>query len=82
MKYNQLEKERVGKRKVCLPIGSHVDMIFFGHEGNLFGVEASEGKHSNLLDYVTPVTRCTCQNKLKITIHFELLLLSFHYFQP
>lgn len=35
-------------------------MVFSSHEGDLLGVQPSEGEHSNLLDNVTPISRCTC----------------------
>lgn len=36
-------------------------MVFFCHKNDLLGVQSSESKHSNLLNNVTPITRCTCR---------------------
>lgn len=44
-----------------LPIRCHVDVVLFGHEGHLSGVQSCESKHSNLLENVIPVTWCACQ---------------------
>jgi len=51
-----------GARNTFLPIRCHVDVVLFCHEFNLLCIQAGESKHSNLLDNVTPVSRCTCQH--------------------
>ena len=43
------------------PVRCHVNVILFGHEGNLLLVQSSKSKHANLFDNVTPITRCACK---------------------
>jgi hypothetical protein len=53
-----------GKKE--LPIRCHVNMVFTGHEGHLLLVKTCEGKHTDLLDNMAPVTRCTFMETNKI----------------
>jgi hypothetical protein len=43
-----------------LPIGCHVNVILLPHEGHLLTAEPSESKHPNLLNDVSPISRCSC----------------------
>lgn len=48
-----------------LPIGCHVNVVLFSHESNLLFVQTCESEHPDLLDYMTPVTWCTCYKNRK-----------------
>lgn len=62
---------QLSKGFMFLPVRCHVDVVLFGHEGHLCSVQSCESKHSNLLDNMTPVTRCTCQTPREDAIYNE-----------
>lgn len=50
-----------GNRFIILPIRCHVDVILFGHEGDLLRIQPCESEHSNLLYDVAPVAGSACE---------------------
>jgi hypothetical protein len=54
------------------PIGCHVNMVFTGHEDHLLLVKPREGKHTNLLNNMAPITRCTFMKTIQIKKFYQI----------
>lgn len=61
-----------------VPIRSHIDMVLSCHKRDLIRIQSSEGKHTYLLYYVTPVAWCSCHLTLKVEPKFYSLNICFY----